>query len=285
MRDLGLTLGGGGSRSFYQIGLLEAWGDKLWPRVAAVASVSAGAAIATMLVSGRLGAARSHWDGLRTGLRKNLDPRRPLRGEPLAPHGRIYRSTVLHALEEGGLEAVQSAPFPIYVLCAEPPARLPITAATWLGLGAYALEKKVDPRRLHPRAALGLGFRPLVVDARLARTANELADLVLGSSSTPPFTPVGVVNGRRVLDGGIVDNAPADLAEEHPDVRKNLVLLTRPYPKGVGGARGRRLYIEPSRPVPVDRWDYTEQAPIDETLRLGLDDAARYTALLDAWLA
>ena len=139
MRDLGLTFAGGGNRCFYQQGLLERWGDLLWPRVAAVAGSSAGAAISMLMLSGRVDLARTHWDGLRKGLTKNFDPRRLLRGEPVAPHGRIYRSTILHALEDGGLARLRALPFPLYVLCSAPPARLHIGAATWLALWAYSL--------------------------------------------------------------------------------------------------------------------------------------------------
>ena len=152
MRDLGLTFAGGGNRCFYQQGLLERWGDLLWPRVAAVAAASAGAAISILMLSGRADLARTHWDGLRKGLTKNLDPARLLRGETLAPHGRIYRSTLVHALEEGGLAQLKALPFPLYVLCAVPPAGWHIGAATWLGLGFYALEKKLRPVDIHPRA-------------------------------------------------------------------------------------------------------------------------------------
>ncbi|HKU42433.1 MAG TPA: patatin-like phospholipase family protein, partial [Polyangiales bacterium] len=67
MRNLGLTLAGGGNRSFYQLALLEAWGPRLWQRVAALSCVSAGAAVATLLLSGRSKQARTHWDGLRRG--------------------------------------------------------------------------------------------------------------------------------------------------------------------------------------------------------------------------
>src|SRR5688572_22081861 len=102
MRNLGLTFAGGGNRSFYQQGLVEAWGERLWPRVAAVSACSAGSAILVLLLSGRRDQARSHWDGLRKGITKNVDLRRALRGEPIAPHGPIYRSTVVHALIDGG---------------------------------------------------------------------------------------------------------------------------------------------------------------------------------------
>jgi predicted acylesterase/phospholipase RssA len=284
MRDLGLTFAGGGNRCFYQQGLLERWGDILWPRVAAVAAASAGAAISVLMLSGRADLARVHWDGLRKGLTKNLDPLRLLRGEPLAPHGRIYRSTLIHALEEGGLERLRALPFPLYVLCAVPPARLRVGPATWLGLGAYALEKKLRPLDLHPRSGELIGFRELVCDVRECTDEAEVADLILASSATPPFTPVGVFRGHSLLDGGLVDSAPASVVERTPEVRRTLVQLTRPYPAGAVGVRGKRLYLSPSEPLPVHRWDYREAAPIEDTLAHGRRDAERLGPTLDAWL-
>jgi predicted acylesterase/phospholipase RssA len=284
MRDLGLTLAGGGNRSFYQQALLEAWGERLWSRVAAVSCVSAGAAIAVLSLSGRSAIARLHWDESRRGLTKNLDLSRLLRGQRIAPHGPIYRSTIVLSLREGGLERIKTLPFPIWVLCAIPPRHLPITAATWLGLGGYSLEKRWNPRLLHPRVGLKLGFRELVVDARDCRDPEELADLLIASSSTPPFTPVGHFRGQHLLDGGICDNVPAALAEHDPSVRKNLVLLTRLYPAGVAGEHGSRLYLEPSEPIPISRWDYREVAPVEETLALGRTDAARFAPRIESWL-
>ena len=285
MRNLGLTLAGGGNRSFYQLGLLEAWGPRLWQRVAALACVSAGAAVATLLLSGRADPTRVHWDGLRRGITKNLDWTRLLRGERIAPHGAIYRSALVHALQDDGLSRLRAMPFPIWMACAVPPRGLPIGVATWLGLGAYSLEKKFDPQLLHPRLGRRLGFREFVVDARDCNTPEELAELVLASSSTPPFTPVGRFRGVALLDGGIVDNVPASITERERAVQRNLVLLTRPYPTGVSGEHGRRLYLEPSEPVPIERWDYREVAAVDATIELGRADAQRYTPQLEEWLA
>lgn len=284
MRDLGLTLAGGGNRSFYQQALLETWGERLWSRVAAVSCVSAGAAIAVLSLSGRAATARLHWDAARRGLTKNLDLTRLLRGERIAPHGPIYRSTIELSLREGGLETLKRLPFPIWVACTIPPERLPLTAATWLGLGAYSLEKRWNPRLLHPKLGRQLGFREFVFDARDCESPEEVADLVIASSSTPPFTPVGSFRGRHLLDGGICDNVPAALAELDPKVRRNLVLLTRPYPAGVCGEHGTRLYLEPSGPVPIGRWDYREVAPVEETLALGRTDAGRYAPRVETWL-
>lgn len=285
MRDLGLTLAGGGNRSFYQQALLEAWGEQLWPRVAAVSSSSAGAAIVTLLLAGRSSQARAHWDVLRRGITKNLDPARLLRGQTLAPHGPIYRSTIIHGLEQGGLERLRAVPFPVLVLCAVPPAHLPDSVATALGLGTYALEKKLRPRLLHPRVGSRLGFREFVFDARDCETPDELADLVLASSSTPPFTPVGNFRGQRLLDGGIIDVAPAFLVERVAGVQKNLILLTRRYPSGVTGRVGTRLYLEPTAPIPIHRWDYRESADVEATVQLGRHDAQYFARGLESWLS
>jgi hypothetical protein len=284
MRDLGLTLAGGGNRSFYQQALLESWGEHLWPRVAAVSCVSAGSAIATLLLSGRAQETRVRWDELRRGLKRNLDVARLMRGETLAPHAAIYRAAMLHCLSEGGFERLRAVPFPVLVLCAKPPARLPSGLATWLGFGSYALEKKLAPRMLHPRAGERLGYRSFVFDMRRCESPAEVADLVLASSATPPFTPVGRFRGTRLLDGGLVDNAPASVVEGVPSVRKNLVLLTRAYPAGVAGVHGKRLYLEPSEPIPIHRWDYRECAAVDATLALGRRDGGRYFELVNRWL-
>ncbi|NIR31511.1 MAG: hypothetical protein GWN84_19805, partial [Gammaproteobacteria bacterium] len=57
-RNIGITFAGGGNRAFYQLGLLERWSEALWPRVGAVAGVSAGAAAVTLLLSDRVAEAK-----------------------------------------------------------------------------------------------------------------------------------------------------------------------------------------------------------------------------------
>jgi predicted acylesterase/phospholipase RssA len=72
------------------------------------------------------------------------------------------------------------------------------------------------------RAPRWLGTRTAFAVAGLA---DALADLVLASSCTPPFTPLLHHAGRPVLDGSIADNVPVDAAGDGPV----LVLLTRPF--------------------------------------------------------
>ena len=268
-RDVALTLAGGGNRAFYQLGLLRGFGPLLLPRLRAVAACSAGACIAVLYLAQREREAHAFWRERRAGVRKNFELSRLLRGLRPTPHAPIYYDTVVHALRDGGLERLRAQPFPVLVLTSAIPAWMGSFTAVGLGLSLYSLEKYLRPRQLHPRLGRSLGFSPQVFDARECERPEQVADLILASSATPPFTPVGRYAGTRLLDGGMVDNVPAFVAEQISDVRRNLILLTRPYPPGVTGRQGHRLYLAPSAPTPISRWDYTRPDRLDATLDMG----------------
>jgi predicted acylesterase/phospholipase RssA len=282
---LALTLAGGGNRAFYQLGLLRKWGPRLVPELGVIAACSAGACVGALFFSGRADLTAEFWKKRREGVTRNLDVRRLFRGERLAPHADVYRDTMVFAMQEGGLDRIRALPFPLLVLTAGLPRRTPALAAVALGLGAYNLEKQLAKERIHPTFGRRLGFVPHVFDARACETPESVADLVLASSATPPFTPVGLFDGKRLLDGGMIDNVPAFVAESHPGVERNLIVLTRPYPEGAGGRQGMRWYVGPATPTPVGRWDYTQPHLVDRTIEMGEVDGDRRLAELDAFLS
>ena len=284
-RDLAVTLAGGGNRAFYQLGLLDPWWRDLGPRVGSMAACSAGACTALLLLTGRADPTFRFWHQRRAHVRKNFEWWRLARGDRPAPHFPVYRDTLHFALAEGGFERLQAVPFPLWVLVAVPPHGLPIPLAVPIGMGAYSLERWLNPGRLHPGIGRRLGFEPRAFDIRRCATIDEVVSIVLASSATPPFTPVGFLGGQAVLDGGLVDNAPAFVAEQTSGIRRHLVVLTRPYPAESVGHRNGRWYLCPSRPVPADRWDYTRPERIAATIALGAEDARTRRADLDAWLA
>jgi predicted acylesterase/phospholipase RssA len=283
-RDLGITFAGGGNRCFYQLGLLRAWPRALWDRVAGLATCSAGACVALTHLSGRADETHAYWCDRCAGVTSNFDWWKLLRGERPAPQYEIYRDTMMHMAAEGGLERIRALPFPVLVLAARLPRRLPMPAAVLLALGAYQLEKQLRPTMVHPTWGRAVGFAAEVIDARECRDAEELTAAILASSATPPFTPVGRLRGTPLLDGGMIDNVPASLADDLPGVRRNLVLLSRPYPREVLGRHGRRLYLAPTRPVPIDRWDYTRPHLLGATIRMGEAEAEVHAPALAAFL-
>ena len=281
-RDLGLTLAGGGNRALVQVGLLRRWWSRLEPRIAAVGTCSAGACTAVSLLSGREPETTAYWFGRRAGVERNVEWARLLRGGRPTPHTPIYRDTLRFALSGGGFERIRALPFPLLVLTAAPPRWLPGPLAAVMGMSAYSIERKLRYGQLHPALARRLGFRPVVFDLRECRDAEEVVAIVLASSATPPFTPLGRRNGTALLDGGLVDNAPAFVAEGAAEVRRHLVLLTRPYPaESVGRIR---WYLCPGEPVPVSRWDYTRPDLVAATIALGAREALRHEAQLAEFL-
>lgn len=282
-RDLALTFAGGGNRSFYQLGLLTKWQDLLLPRVAAIASCSAGACVVMTFLSGRREQARRYWLDRAQGITRNFDWSKLLRGQRPTPQGEIYRDTMLVTFADGGLECIRAQPFPIYVLASGFPWLLPRTLSIALGIGLYSAERSVR-RAPHPQSPRWLGFTPVVVDARACETPEELANLILASSATPPFTPIGNFRGMRLLDGGMIDNAPAFLAERE-GVERSIVFLSRPYHPSVLGIQRHRLYLAPTQPTPINRWDYTQPHLLDETVAMGEREASIHQPLLDSYLA
>jgi predicted patatin/cPLA2 family phospholipase len=154
-----------------------------------------------------------------------------------------------------------------------------------LGLGAYALERSLRPDLIHSTFGARAGFRALAFDARECRTPAELADLIIASSATPPFTSIGSYAGQRLLDGGIIDNTPAFLAERVSGVTRNLVMLTQPRTNHLTGLRIPRLYIAPDEPLQIKTWDYTRPHLLEATIARGERDAAEYAPRLDQFLA
>ncbi len=280
-RDIALTFAGGGNRAFYQLGLMNRWKERLLPRVGAIGACSAGAFVATLMLTGRHEEVRKYWLERRSGVERNFDWRRLRRGESPAPHGPIYRDTLLFAFSDGGFEIVRDQPFPIYIVASAFPSRWPVAAAVGLGIGAYQLEKALRRAMVHPTWGRRLGFRPVVVDARDCQTKEELASLILASSATPPFTPIGSFRGRQLLDGGLVDNVPAFAVETHAELPRHLVLLTRPYRPEALASCASRIYVAPTQPVPVERWDYTRPHLLDETIAMGEREAVLHEKRLE----
>ena len=282
MRNLGLTLAGGGNRAFIQIGFLERYWNDLEPRLGAISACSAGASVAITWLSGRRAEAHEYWLSRRASVTKNFEWSKLLLGQRPTPHTPIYRATLGIALEQGGFERIKTLPFPLLILTAR--STLPIPIAFPLGIAAYSLERELQNGKLHPSSGQFLGYKPLAIDARSCSSPAEIVDLVLASSATPPFTPVGQVNGTRVLDGGLVDNAPASLADAVQGVERTLILLTRQYPDGSIGWRGNRLYLAPTEPVPINRWDYTSAERVEATLALGRREALGQEELVREFL-
>lgn len=273
-----LVLSGGGCRCFWQAGFL----DVVLPRFTApprvVGAVSAGAAMACLVCTGRTREGLEVFKRAVRGNPRNAYWRNLVSGDPVFPHARLYRDTMLALLDETGLEPLHAGP-EIRVTVSRPPAALG-AGPSLLAAALLDQAQRLFARRLHRQYARRAGFRSEVISVRDCRTPWQVAELVLQSSCTPPFTPYYRRHGRPILDGGLIDSVPVEVLEEG-DV-PSLVLLTRTHRESEIPRVDGRHYVWPSAPIPVSKWDYTSADRIQATFDLGVRDGERFARGLTA---
>jgi len=282
-----VVFAGGGNRCWWQAGFWHVIAPQLKLRPRVITGISAGAATACMLYTRDPAWVMAYYSEVLRGNRKNAYWGNMLRREPVFPHYRIYRQALLDIFGEQFQSLSDPAHTPeIRIGLSHLPRWLGARSGVVAGLLAYNIEKHWR-RSLHPTLGRALGFHPEFVRVSECATPETLADLILQSSCTPPFTPVLRRNGRPVLDGGMVDNVPVGGLDTTPgDV---LVMVTRLYPRPQRfvlqhGAQ-RRVYVQPSRKVPISSWDYTQPGQMQHAFDLGLQDGERFLEVLPALLA
>ncbi|MDX2170653.1 MAG: patatin-like phospholipase family protein [Deltaproteobacteria bacterium] len=267
-----VVFAGGGCRCAWQVGFWQSAAPAIGLAPRTVAAVSAGAAMACAIFAGATEEMLAEFKARTAANPRNAYPLNLLRRAPVFPHAAIYRDTMLACLDAERVRRLHAGP-EIRVLIARVPPWLGPRSGVALALCAYQLGQW---RRagLHQELGRQAGFTPEVYTLRDCRTPAEVAELILQSSCTPPFTPVLRRGGRPVLDGGLIDSVP--VASLPPGTARTLVLLTKHCPPGSVPSHNGRRYVHPSQPVPVSKWDYTSPQRVQATYDLGRRDGERF---------
>jgi hypothetical protein len=236
--------------------------------------VSAGAATACVLFAGVAKESLRYFKHRATLNERNAYPRNFLSGQPVFPHERIYRDTILENLDDEALRRLHAGP-DVRVLLARAPAWLGDRSGVIVGVIAGKAEHLIPPRG-HTRIGRRIGFVPEVVSVRDCHSPEEVADLILQSSCTPPFTTAHRRDSRPVLDGGLVDSVPVNAIDR--SAQPTLVLLTQRYPSHSIPYVEGRTYVQPSEPIRIAAWDDTSPRGIETTYDLGRFDGERFAA-------
>lgn len=276
-----VVLAGGGNRCWWQAGFWHVLNEKIPQTPKKLIAISAGAATACLFYA-RPGKSGAEW-GLNyyahalEKVRKNANWANLFSSEPIFPHHQIYRSALKNILG-GGFDLIKRGP-EIEIGLAKTPVWLGPRLSVAVGLTVYNLEKYFK-KSLHPTLVKTIGFTREFIRAQDCSSEDDLIELILQSSCTPPFTPVMYRGGQAVLDGGLVDNVPIDGLSPSPEgVPRSevLVLLTRRYSQPdylIKELPGLRLtYVQPSRPVPISSWDYAHHELMPLTYQQGRADA------------
>lgn len=266
-----VVFAGGGNRCFWQAGFWQTINKELSNSPKHIASVSAGSAISCALFSGKFEEVYEKTLEVMSNNKKNrywgnlLKP-----GVPIHPHNELYRYIIKESIDESGLNRLKEGPVN-HILVAHIPKWLGPKTATIVGLSAYQLEKKLF-HPVHPKFGRSLGFLSEFKTVQSCTNLTELINLIISSSCTPPFTPLMYQSGKAVLDGGMVDNIPVHGVEDQEG--NTLVLCSRPYKTFPNLTN--RIYLAPSKPVPIKSWDYTNPEAVKATYKLGIEDAQSF---------
>jgi predicted acylesterase/phospholipase RssA len=267
-----VVFAGGGCRCFWQGGFFAEASGLLSPQPRVFAGVSAGATFAAFLLAGKEQVALDAFLRAVTSNRRNFYPLNGItRRGPVFPQHVIHRALIEDIFDDDTIATLHERG-QVHVLLAHPSRRLPLPISLTLGAAVTALES-VARDDLHPALWRTIGFTPEVVSTRTCGSAKQLADLLLQSSCIPPVTPVMRRAGQPVLDGGFVDNVPVRaLPADAP--QPVLVLLTRQHQRlpEVPGL----VYAQPSVPLRIGPWDYTNPELIREAYEQGRRDGARF---------
>ncbi len=267
---------GGGSRCFWQLGFWEGakgGGLDLQSSVKFAGSTSAGCAMASAAVLDRSQDALTlfkdftaknprniHW--------KNINPFRP---GTLLPHGRMYRDAMDEFIGPDDLKALKKTS--VHFLMSDYPRWLTGAIGAAAALCIYGVEKTLRKDPLYPKWPARAGFKPIVGRASDCHSAKDYVDMVLAASCVPPVLPEGRFKDRKVLDGGLIENIPVRLADDQPG--QTLVLVSRRYEHALPAKRGV-TWVQPSRQIKIDKFDYANPDGLQETFELGLDDGRKF---------
>jgi predicted acylesterase/phospholipase RssA len=268
-----IVFSGGGCRCFWQVGFYEVLSEvySFVPNV--FAGVSAGATMACMIAANRIREGIRVFMEMARNNKKNLYIENMLNQKPLFPHHDMYLKALNNILDDQAFQAIKRSHVDIRILLTHPPECLGTFAGALIGFFAYSLEKILfEP--LHPKFPILLGYRAKVISVKSCPNIKDLTDLLLQSSCTPPVIPFLERDGKPVFDGGLIDNVPARII--NTSNQKVLVLLTRNYsPKKLQQVKNR-TYVQPSRPIQIKKWDYTDPEGIQKTYDLGRRDAENF---------
>lgn len=279
-RRLSVVLSGGGCMTFWSLGALERIRPIL-PPVTEWAGVSAGSAMASACLANRVDRTLEKFCARTAANRSNFYPLRLLGKRPAFPHEPIYRATILDALAEGGFETLRAGA-PLRILLARFAPGAPVVRTILGAVRAYRRRKRRHV--LHGPDTPYPGFEIHVATAQDCDSAEELCDLILASSCTPPITGVQTIDGRRHADGALVDHAPVRALSAEARQGRILVFSTMCIPRPSLPSVPGRFYLTPSRPTPIAIWDYASPQLVRETFELGQQDAKRLLGPVEEFL-
>ena len=273
----GVAFAGGGNRCYWQGGFWDALTGLRPQRPEIVVGVSGGAFQASFSLIGQGDRVRKIVFESCATRTSGFDWRLLARGKSPFLVGGLYRDLLTEVFGQPQLDALRLAP-EILLQVAHFPRWMPGGLAALASIGAYQIEKLLTGAA-HSSAGRFVGLAPDWASTHQAKTPADIVDALMATASVPPFMPIGRVNGRAALDGGLVDNPPLLKLDALELLgRRTLVLSTRSGKPLQSTAP--RAVVRPSQPIAVDKFSVTDAEGLRKAWELGLRDGEAFARTL-----
>jgi predicted acylesterase/phospholipase RssA len=274
-----VAFAGGGNRCYWQGGFWDALTGLRPQRPDFVVGVSGGAFQASFSIIGQGARVRKLVFDACAATERGLDWSLLARGRSPFLVGGMYRDLLTQVFGPAECALLRDAP-EIFLQVAHPPAWMPGAIAAVGSILAYQVEKAITGAA-HSSAGLYLGLTPDWTSTHKAKSPAEIVDALMATASVPPFMPIGRVNGRAALDGGLVDNPPLlKLDAVEAGGGRTLVLSTRSAKPLQSTAL--RTVVRPSQPIAVNKFSVTDADGLRAAYELGLRDGEAFAKELAA---
>ncbi len=274
-----VAFAGGGARCYWQGGFWDALNATRPQRPDFVVGVSGGAFQACFSLIGAGDRVRKIVFDACATTRSGVDWGRLSRGKSPFLVGEMYRALLTEVFSAPELALLREAPN-IFIQVACPPRWMPGGFAALSSVAAYQIEKIVTGAA-HSSAGRYLGLVGDWTSTHAVATPQEIIEALMATAAVPPFMPIGRLNGRAALDGGLVDNPPLrKLGPVEAAGGRTLVLSTRSARPLQSTAL--RTVVQPSQPIAVNKFSVTDADGVRDAYRLGLRDGADFARRLSA---
>jgi predicted acylesterase/phospholipase RssA len=268
-----LVFAGGGNRCWWQGGVMTQHLDHGWRLPPTLIGTSAGAAIATSLLTCSPRDALASCKRLYEKNDRLFDWWSLARLKLKFAHQHVYPAWVESFASDQHFERLRAARSELIVAITRPARTLGLAGSLLVGSLAYLLDKKIT-HNIHPKLPRYLGLRQEFLNLKSAADGQAARTLLQAVAAAAPFMLAQRIAGEWGFDGGYADNAPIPPQTDEQKA-KTLVMLTRHYPHLPAVFQYQcRTYWQPSRKVPVSTWDCRPGTTVDDAFELGLRDSA-----------
>ena len=277
--EISLAIAGGGCKALYGLGvgyMLRKWGIQ----IKEISGVSAGSAIAFMILSRREEEGIEYFEELLKRNSRNFRPHHLLIGKRPWPHENMYKRTLRYSIDYSKIikskvkifvHAVKAFPRKQKLLNYWNKLRLIPRTMRAVILDDKDIQNGILPSRVK-KIIKEWNFQDVLFTNQDFKNENLVEDIILLSSSIPPVIRFQRINNEYYFDGGLTNNL---LLEPFSGKYKKIGIYyedTTVLTKSKSILKNVFL-IKPRSKLPITTFDYTNALGAREAFEMGKKDA------------